>query len=332
MKYLACWQYQFAKLNVTKVIQELIKEDKEDKEDKEGAAKNPRSKKIRAKDLRYEDEGDEKASKEVESRKELLREIGLPSVLFICIGPHKYKQVKRKDQRKEDENQVEKVQDQGSHEGLEDHEENPHEDKDHDNKDHDDHVNAQWQVVASSGEAFLDVDLKKWAERMHNERMRSVSLQGYRQVCATERAFFRTPAPGPSDGSYEGEQEKVRRANIIPHWQTLHHWPNASSSTAGHGPGTEAHIGVFDHSCETAGAFNVHAGFKRRARCFKCQSIYLYHQDLDSIRAEADINGCYRTELTYDWTLGESDDWDDETSTGPTCAETLGHLLCSEIM
>lgn len=140
-----------------------------------------------------------------------------------------------------------------------------------------------------------------------------------------------TPDSSNNKGT-KNEMEGVRRANRIPYWLAMHHWPDASPVTAGHGPMTQARIGVFDHACETAGAFNVHTGFQRRARCFKCASIYLYNQDLDSIRAEADMNGPHRTEITYDWVADKSGEGNDGSSSGPTCAEALGHLLCSEIM
>ncbi|KAH8777383.1 hypothetical protein F5883DRAFT_639461 [Diaporthe sp. PMI_573] len=327
------WQLRLVQLNMAIAIREVVQEEK-DLRDKKGRPKKPR-----AKDVHYKEVGDEEVSEEAKPRKELLREIGLPSILFICVGPHKCNQGKNKDEKNGDE----KAQDHEDHEDHEDHqthgaheahEAKAYAERTHDEKNHGDHVIVH--VVASSGEIFADTRLKRWAERMHNERMRSASLQNYLQVCSTERAFFsaqpQESGDGTDDEQIRNDTEKVRRANIVPYWQTMHHWPEASASTAGPGSETEARIGVFNHSNETAGAFSVSKGFKRRARCFKCMSIYLYRQDWDSISAEADMNGPHRTEITYDWTGDGSDDDDDENSTGPTCAEALGHLLCSEIL
>lgn len=251
-----------------------------------------------------------------ESPQMLLKGIGLPKVLFICVGPHMENQSQR----------------EGEENGK---------------KDHKERDERYLHVVASSAEAFADSDRKQWAKRMHYERMRSVSTKNYEQVCATERAFFATQAPGAVFGEGDGrvESKMVKRANIVPHWQTMHHCPHmhatasGTASIAGPESGTEARIGVFNHACETAAAFSVHTGFDRRARCFKCASVYLYHQDAASIRAEADMNGPHRSEPMYDWTAERTNrqrdgngNGDGSLEIGPSCAEPLGHLLCSELM
>lgn len=246
-----------------------------------------------------------------------LRGIGLPKVLFICVGPHTDNQ----------------SQCEGKDDGKKGHEE----------KDE----RAAVHVVASSVEAFADSDRTRWAQRIHIERMRSVSTQKYAQVCATERAFFTTIASGTLGGGDDKAESAIVKRTNIPHWRAMHHWPNsttsapASSTTsiAGAQSGTDARIGVFNHACETAGAFSVLTGFKRRARCFKCASVYLYSQDAASIRAEADMDGPHHSEPVYDWTAkgtgGErdgNDDGDGSLLIGPSCAEPLGHLLCSALM
>lgn len=150
---------------------------------------------------------------------------------------------------------------------------------------------------------------------------------------------------GESDG--RAESTMVRRTNIVPHWRAMHHWPDSTASAsdsgvasiAGSESGTETRIGVFNHACETAAAFSVLTGFERRARCFKCASVYLYRQDAGSICAEADMDGPHRSEPMYDWTAkgtaGQRDgnaNGDGNLEIGPSCAEPLGHLLCSELM
>lgn len=63
-------------------------------------------------------------------------------------------------------------------------------------KDHKEKDERGVHVVASSTESFADFSRKQWAQRMQYERMRSVSTQNYKQVCATERAFFAAQKPG----------------------------------------------------------------------------------------------------------------------------------------
>lgn len=239
-------------------------------------------------------------------------------MLFICVGPHTDNQ-------------------------------NRCEGKDNGKKGHKEKDERDVHVVASSIEAFADSDRTRWAQRMHLERMRSVSTQGYEQVCATERAFFTTLASGATLGGRDDKAEsaKVKRANIIPHWRAMHHWPDSTASApasgttsiAGAQSGTEARIGVFNHACEIAGAFSVLTGLERRARCFKCASVYLYSQDAASTRAEADMDGPHHSEPVYDWTAkgtgvqrDGNDDGDGSLLIGPSCAEPLGHLLCSALL
>lgn len=222
-------------------------------------------------------------------------------------------------------------------------------------------------VVACSSEGFSDPNQKEWARSMHQKRMHYVSAEGYQQVCATERAFWMTPRlesepnPRPEPSLHDkvpGKQREPRqrsrasptdgaelviRANYVPYWQTMHHWPDAVGSPYNSDmvatPAAPVHpgrIGVFNHADETSGAFDILAGFKYRARCFKCASVYLYHQDADFIRTEADMNGPHHTEPRYDEIakgdilLGNSAENPNEPLVnGPSCAEALGHLLCS---
>jgi hypothetical protein len=121
----------------------------------------------------------------------------------------------------------------------------------------------------------------------------------------------------------------------------MYHWPDAGGSPEDKGAASAAgaaqpgHIGVFNHAGETAGAFDILSGFQRRARCFKCQSVYLYHQDAESVRIEADMNGLHRTEVKYKGAtkvkkpIDVVDTLHDLPEIGPSCAESLGHLLCS---
>lgn len=202
---------------------------------------------------------------------------------------------------------------------------------------------------------------------MHQNRMHCVSGKGYQQVCVTERAFWTASEPevkfdpvkngkekAEGDNSSRDKKQEAktgaartadteasRRANCIPYWQAMHHWPDASGSPgimvtqpAGRSA-NPSHIGVFNHAGETAGAFDVTAGFQYRARCFKCAAVYLYHQDNEFVRTEADMNGPHRTEPRYDRIIKYKhldDSVDSLTGPlvyGPTCAEPLGHLLCS---
>lgn len=195
---------------------------------------------------------------------------------------------------------------------------------------------------------------------MHQKRMHSVSGEGYHRVCVTERALWTASEPeldpgtngkekaeGANPSRDKKQQAKIggteasRRANYIPYWQTMHHWPDAHGSPGdmvtqpAAGPANPSHVGVFNHAGETAGAFDVTAGFQYRARCFKCAAVYLYHQDNEFVRAEADINGLHRTEPRYDRIIKYKslDDGVDNLGGplvyGPTCAEPLDHLLCS---
>lgn len=222
-------------------------------------------------------------------------------------------------------------------------------------------------IVACSAETFSEDIQKEWAQQMHQNRMHCVSVEGYQQVCVTERAFWTASKPeveldpgadgkekaegansskgkkqqAKTRGTQTGDTETTRRANYVPYWQTMHHWPDARGSPgdmvtkpAGESA-NPGHIGVFNHSDETAGAFDVMAGFQYRARCFKCASVYLYHQDNEFVRTEADMNGPHRTEPRYD-RITKCEKLDDGADNlgeplvyGPTCAEPLGHLLCS---
>jgi hypothetical protein len=276
--------------------------------------------------------GKAKACGKAEAPKKLLRVIGLPKVLFICVGPHKHNKSEREDQGQDKTDENETEENETAQNG-----------KVENGKVHNDHVYPDIHVVASSTEAFADDERKRWAQQMQYERMRSVSVQNFKQVCATEREFFNTPAPTAPLGGRNGNppSKMVRRANLIPYWQSMHHSPDASvnASTDGPVPGPDARIGVFDHSCETAAAFHVVTGFKRRARCFKCESLYLYHRDRDSIRAEADMEGPHRSEPMYNWlpkgTSGQTDTTNqggEMVLKGPSCAEPLCHLLCTELM
>ncbi|EOO01322.1 hypothetical protein UCRPA7_3180 [Phaeoacremonium minimum UCRPA7] len=164
-------------------------------------------------------------------------------------------------------------------------------------------------VIASSADHFQDLSsLHKWAREAHDSRKQSFPAQNVVALRLTDQFYNKlraragdsedpltawyvagewtsrgivVPAPTPTSGSSGSDGTAVPAGPPLP---TL---PLQSQNRDAPAPATAATGTSFDHWGETAVALDVKSGLRVCPRCTKCRGTFLFAQSADSLVVES---------------------------------------------